>query len=101
MKSVNGVFNQFSLVNAASPLGNAGRNILRADGINSIDLALKKTFRMPWEGHGFDLRVDAYNLSNTPDYGIPQANVNNAGFGNQFLTNGGKRRVQFGLRYAF
>ena len=98
---VNGVFNQFSLATAASPIGNAGRNILRADGINNVDLAVKKTFRMPFEGHGMDLRVDFYNLSNTPDYGIPQANVNNAGFGNQFLTNGGKRRIQFGLRYAF
>ena len=60
---VNGVFNQFSLATAASPIGNAGRNILRADGINNVDLAVKKTFRMPFEGHGMDLRVDFYNLS--------------------------------------
>jgi len=96
-----GVFNLFSLVNAAGPVGNAGRNILRADGINNVDIAFKKVIKLPIEGHTFDLRVDFYNLTNTRDYGIPQANVNNAGFGNEGLTNGGKRRVMFGLRYAF
>jgi hypothetical protein len=98
---VNGVWNAFSQVTAANPMGNAGRNILRADGINNLDLAIKKTFRMPWEGHGFDLRVDFYNMTNTRDYGIPNAFVNNAGFANEGLTDGGRRRIQFGLRYAF
>ena len=96
-----GVFNLFSLVNAANPMGNVGRNVLRADGINNIDVAFKKVVRMPWEKHTFDLRFDFYNLTNTRDYGIPQANVNNAGFANEGLTDGGRRRIQFGLRYAF
>jgi hypothetical protein len=96
-----GVFNLFSLVNAANPLGNVGRNVLRADGINNVDVAVKKVVRLPWEKHTFDLRFDFYNLTNTRDYGIPQANVNNAGFANEGLTDGGRRRIQFGLRYAF
>lgn len=96
-----GVYNLFSLLTPANPIGNAGRNILRADGINNVDLAIKKVVRMPWEGHAFDFRVDFYNLTNTRDYGIPQANVNNPGFGNEGLTDGGKRRIMFGLRYAF
>jgi len=96
-----GVFNLFSLLNAANPIGNAGRNVLRADGINNVDLAIKKTVKLPFEGHAFDLRFDFYNITNTRDYGIPQANVNNAGFGIEGNTDGGKRRIMFGLRYAF
>lgn len=96
------VFSLFSQPTAAAPIGNAGRNILRADGINNVDLAIKKTFAMPYsEGHTFDVRFDFYNLTNTRDFGIPTAFVNNAGFGNQWNTNGGKRRITFQLRYAF
>lgn len=98
---VNNVWNAFSQVNAANPIGNAGRNILRADGINNLDLAVKKAIRLPFEGHTFDFRCDFYNLTNTRDYGIPTAAVNSPGFANEGVTNGGRRRIQFGLRYAF
>ena len=98
---VNNVWNAFTQVNAANPIGNAGRNILRADGINNLDLAIKKSIKLPFEGHAFDIRCDFYNMTNTRDYGIPTAAVNSPGFANEGVTNGGRRRIQFGLRYAF
>ena len=33
--------------------------------------------------------------------GYPQARVNNTGFGNQFTTDGGNRRIFLSLRYLF
>jgi hypothetical protein len=93
-----GVFNLFSLVNATSPFRKVDRNVPRADGMNNVDVAVKKVVRLPWEKHRFDLRFDFYNLTNTRDNGISQANRNNAGFANEGLTDGGRRRIQFGLR---
>ena len=88
-------------MNAPNPLRKADRNLLRADGIKKVKVAEKQVVRLPWEKHMFDLRFDFYNLTNTQDNGIPQANGNNAGFANEGLTDGGRRRIQFGLRYAF
>ena len=91
----------FRLPTAASPLGNAGRNILRSDGIGNIDLAINKSIKLPWESHMFNMRFDFYNLTNTRNFGIPEARINNAGFLNQWNTDGGNRRVTFTLRYVF
>jgi hypothetical protein len=91
----------FSPVTAASPIGNAGRNILRADGINNIDLAVNKNWRLWNETSAMNFRAEFYNLTNTRDFGIPNAFINNAGFANQWNTNGGNRRIVLGLRMVF
>ena len=93
--------NFFRLPTAANPLGNVGRNTLRSDGIGNLDLAVNKSIKMPWESHMFNLRFDFYNLTNTRNFGIPEARINNAGFMNQWNTDGGNRRVTFTLRYVF
>lgn len=90
----------FSQVTAASPIGNAGRNILRADGINNWDLAILKNIKVS-EGNRLQFRFEMYNATNTRDYGIPNANVNNAGFALSGNTDGGNRRIVMGLRYVF
>ncbi len=92
--------NLFSQVNATAPIGSAGRNILRAAGIRNIDMGINKNFRIT-ENHRLQFRAEFYDLTNTRDFGIPQANVNNAGFGLQWNTDGGNRRIVMGLRYAF
>jgi hypothetical protein len=90
----------FSQVTAASPIGNAGRNILRADGLNNLDMAILKNFRVT-ESNQLQFRFEMYNSTNTRDYGIPNANVNNAGFALNGNTDGGNRRIVMGLRYIF
>jgi outer membrane receptor protein involved in Fe transport len=90
----------FSRVTAASPLGNAGRNILRADGINNLDFTIQKNFKVS-ESNTLMFRSEFYNSGNTRDYGIPEARVNNPGFAQQGNTNGGNRRIVFLLRYMF
>jgi hypothetical protein len=81
-------------------VGNAGRNILRADGINNIDIGILKTTRLS-ENQKIQLRADFYNATNTRDFGIPNSTVTNAGFLNQWGTDGGRRRVVVALRYVF
>jgi len=80
--------------------GNVGRNILRSDGIANIDFSLMKATRII-EGHQLQLRADFFNFSNTRNFGIPEARINNAGFGNQWGTDGGNRRIFVSLKYVF
>jgi hypothetical protein len=92
--------NLFSRVTSANPIGNAGRNILRADGINNIDFGINKNIKIS-ETQRLQLRAEFYNLFNSRDFGIPEAIVANPGFGVQWNTDGGNRRIVVGLRYTF
>jgi hypothetical protein len=97
----NGASKYFSQVTPASPIGNAGRNILRSTALNNMDLAINKSFRMPWEGHALSYRLEMYNALNHRNYGIPEARINSPAFGNEGATDGGFRRIVMGLRYQF
>jgi hypothetical protein len=99
--SANAAPNLFRQVTFAEPLGNAGRNILRSDGIGNLDMAVNKSFALPFEGHKLNFRMEMYNATNTRNFGIPNALLNNSNFANQWLTDGGNRRIVMGLRYTF
>ena len=91
----------FSPLSVASPIGNAGRNIIRADGIANVDMVINKKMRLPFEGHVMNFRAEFYNLANSRDFGIPNATFSSAAFLNQWNTNGGGRRIVMLLRYQF
>jgi hypothetical protein len=90
----------FSEVTASNPIGNAGRNILRADGINNVDLGISKNTKIG-DGGRLQIRAELYNLFNSRDFGIPEAAISNPGFGLQWNTAGGNRRIVLGVRYTF
>jgi hypothetical protein len=90
----------FQTITAAQRVGNVGRNVLRSDGISNIDLSILKSTRIT-ESHQLQFRLDMFNMTNTRNFGIPEARINNAGFGKQWDTDGGNRRIFFSLRYAF
>jgi hypothetical protein len=80
--------------------GNAGRNILRADGIGNLDFGIIKNTNLS-EGVRLQFRADMFNATNTRNFGIPTASVNAGGFLNQWTTNGGNRRIILGARLVF
>ncbi|MCM3903104.1 MAG: TonB-dependent receptor [Pyrinomonadaceae bacterium] len=90
----------FQRITAAQRVGNAGRNILRADGINNLDFGIFKNTRIG-ENQKIQLRAEFNNATNTRDFGIPEGRVNSTNFLNQWGTNGGNRRIVLGLRYVF
>jgi len=90
----------FRTLGPGERVGTAGRNILRADGINNLDFGILKNTRIS-ESQRLQLRADFFNFTNTRDFGTPNSNVTNAGFLNQWGTNGGNRRVIVGIRYVF
>lgn len=90
----------FQRITAAQRVGNAGRNILRADGINNVDLGIFKNTTIG-ENHRLQFRAEFNNATNTRDFGIPEGRVNSANFLNEWGTNGGNRRIVLGVRYIF
>jgi hypothetical protein len=78
----------------------AGRNILRADGINNLDLGIFKNTSLG-ENQRIQFRAEFNNATNTRDFGIPEGRVNSSNFLNQWGTNGGNRRIVLGVRYIF
>jgi hypothetical protein len=92
----------FTPLTAAHPtgVGNAGRNILRADGINRLDLGILKNFRVA-EGRMLQFHANFFNATNTRDWGIPDAVVTSASFLLEGPTDGGSRRIMLGLRFVF
>ena len=85
---------------AGERVGNAPRNLLRADGIGNIDLALTKNTRFA-NGQNIQIRLEMFNATNTRNFGIPDGRVTSANFLNQWATDGGSRRIWVALRYVF
>lgn len=100
---------------AARPGESGDRNVFRVPGYVNMDMGLGKSFRMPWsEGHKLQIRVEAFNITNTQRLG--QFDTSRTGFGmvldpeqaspptnwsNFTAIQGSPRVFQFGFRYEF
>ncbi|MFY9554163.1 MAG: carboxypeptidase regulatory-like domain-containing protein [Blastocatellia bacterium] len=94
-----------------------GRNTLRGNITNTMDLSLNKGFRLPFEGHKLEVRFDFFNVFNHPNFtwaflGSDNSNgdVTNPFFNNVRLNDGGitgpvgtqvGRYGRIQLRYSF
>jgi hypothetical protein len=93
---------------ATGTFGSAGRNILRGPGQSNVDLSLVKATRFGRVQS--ELRIEAFNLFNHPQFGQPVAALGNAlnGTITSMLSNPAcatcgttERQVQLGLRLRF
>ena len=95
-------FNAFELT---YPGQSGSRNLLRGDGFFTIDAGLSKRFRMFYnENHSFQLRVEAFNLTNSVRFDVNQMSLsmsNEVAFGKYNGTLNTPRVLQFGGRYEF
>ena len=79
--------------------GNAARNLVEAPGVVNTDFAVYKYFRIT-EGKRLQFRWEAFNLFNTPQFDVPNAQIGNPNFGR--ISNAGRpRNLQFGLKFLF
>jgi hypothetical protein len=99
-------------VPAAGHFGTAGRNILRGPGIEDVDFSLGKNFKLPLphETGNLQIRFDALNGLNHPNFANPGNNLGTSGAGvitgttgNYNTTNNsfGQRIIQLGARLSF
>lgn len=86
---------------APGSIGNTGRNFFLEPRYFQTDASLSKRFRVT-ERIGFDLRVDARNLTNTPSFAAPTATLTSTIFGRiNDSVNSTARRVQFSGKISF
>jgi hypothetical protein len=90
----------FLTASAPGVIGNAGRNLILAPGRRNLDLMISRNFAMPWERHQVQFRFEAFNITNTPAFGPPNAAVGTPSAG-QITTADEPRRLQFALKYSF
>lgn len=83
----------------AGRFGSAGRNILIGPGYNSTDIALVKRIRFG-EASNLELRAEAFNVFNTPNFDLPNTTVDSNQFGRIFSA-GPSRQIQFGVKFNF
>ena len=80
--------------------GNLGRNTLFGPGRTNWDMSLFKNFVIH-EQTRFELRAEAFNIFNHPQFGLPNANIGNPQAGSITSTVGNPRQLQMGLRFQF
>ncbi|SPF47831.1 Cna B domain protein [Candidatus Sulfopaludibacter sp. SbA4] len=91
--------------------GNSGRDILRGPGVFNMNASLFRDFRVKERFH-LQFRAEAFNVTNTPQFGNPGATVSSATFNGdgsvkslngytQITSAGNERQLRFALRFSF
>jgi Carboxypeptidase regulatory-like domain len=85
---------------AAFTFGNAGRNTVYGPGMQTMDLALVRSFNLSERLH-MEMRAEAYNALNHSNFGTPNRFVNTPQFGSITEAATPGREVQFSARLSF
>ncbi|HEY3835250.1 MAG TPA: TonB-dependent receptor, partial [Bryobacteraceae bacterium] len=85
--------------NATGTFGNAGHNVLRGPGYFDIDMALSREFKI-LESVRLQVRAEAFNLMNHPNFGGPNGNISSSSFG-QITSASDPRILQGSIKLVF
>jgi len=99
---LNNYFNAAAFTNAATDTwGNTPRTLAnyRGPSIINEDATLSKNFNVG-EGRYLQLRLEAYSLSNSPQFANPNASFGSSSFG-QITSAGGARQLQVAAKFYF
>jgi len=79
------------------------RNAFSTDGVNNLDLAIAKTFRLPFDNHSVGVRLEAFNALNQVQFGFPSLNLTALNFGALVSTANAysPRVLQLVVRYRY
>jgi hypothetical protein len=93
--------NNILLLNpAVGTVGNLGDNYFEGPGAINLDANLVKRVRIT-EMKEFEIRLDAINVLNRPNWGNPTTSINSTGFGRIALPTTGNRQFVFNARLNF
>ena len=90
-------------VPAAGEPSNVGRNFFTGPSFFNLDMTIGKRFRFS-ESKDLEIRIEAQNLTNTPSFAVPDANLTlTSGSFGQILgsTTSTSRKVQFAAKFNF
>lgn len=91
---------RFAYIRPGEPRGSLARNSFRKSSIWNWNAALTRQFRLPREWMA-QLRGEAFNLTNTPQFDEPQRNLTSPAFGKITNTLNDGRVFQLGFRLLF
>jgi hypothetical protein len=100
---LNGWYNKaaFSSANMFT-YGTTPRNYLIGPGTKTVNLSLMKDFQMPFaESQRLQIRFEAFNALNTPQFGNPGASFGASTFGQISATKINNRELQLAAKYYF
>lgn len=80
--------------------GNGGRNILYGPGRVNLDFSIFKNFALT-ERFKLEYRSEFFNLTNTPQFGLPNSSIGSPAAGTIAGLSGPNRQIQMALRLAF
>jgi hypothetical protein len=103
-KGIPSIFASTSAVNSfeGQDPGTVGtRGIVRVPGSVNFDMALSKSFRMPWEGHRVSVRGEAFNAFNHVNFTTPNVSLATPSTFGELTSTAAARVMQFALRYEF
>jgi Carboxypeptidase regulatory-like domain/TonB dependent receptor len=86
--------------NLSLKFGNAGRNTLRTPGRQNWDASVARTFKI-LEGHSLQFRLEAFNLTNHPNWNTPSANAQTPSTFGVITSAKTMRQMQVALKYSF
>jgi hypothetical protein len=91
---------RFAFMSPGETRGSVGRNTFRKSPISNLNAALARQWSFTRNGHEWttQFRIEAYNLTNTPQFDEPQRNLSSPSFGRITNTLNDGRVLQFGLR---
>ena len=87
---------------AAYTFGSTGRTLpnVRGDGTKNLDLSLFKEFPF-MESRRLEFRAEAFNLTNTPQFELPNLAIGNSNFGVVTGQYNNPRQIQLGIKLVF
>jgi hypothetical protein len=101
--ALNGYLNPATVVlptNPNQPLGNLGRNPVRAPGFLQLDLGLHKAINLWSENRKLDFRAEAFNALNQVNYQAPDGTRTDGGYG-AITSAYPARQLQFAVKLLF
>lgn len=82
--------------------GNAGRDILRSDGLVDLDMTLKKMFNLgESKTRQLEMRFESFNLANHPTFAAPNATIGSSSAGKVTSTLNANRIFQAAAKIYF
>jgi hypothetical protein len=87
-------------VPALYTFGKIGRNAMRSDWGRNFDMSFFRLWRIR-EGMGLEFRAEAFNVFNTPEFGIPTGEYTSPNFGEVTSMANSPRQLQFGMKFVF
>jgi len=100
--AVNGWYNKNAFAVSTATFGTTPRNSLIGTGVKTVSVSVMKNLVMPYaESHNLQIRFEAFNALNTPQFSNPGASFGASSFGLISSTKINNRELQLAAKYIF